>query len=76
MDSDAIIKFEAVSKHYQMGEVTVTALDKMDLEIEAGEFVILLRPSGCGKTTALNLAWIIHRRPGRAANSVHRGRPG
>jgi len=61
MDSDAIIKFEAVSKHYQMGEVTVTALDKMDLEIEAGEFVILLRPSGCGKTTALNLVGSLDR---------------
>jgi len=52
---ESLIQFDAVSKHYRMGEVEVTALDQFDLEIAAGEFVVLLGPSGCGKTTALNL---------------------
>jgi putative ABC transport system ATP-binding protein len=50
-----LIQLESVSKHYKMGEVTVTALDHLDLEIPGGQFVVLLGPSGCGKTTALNV---------------------
>lgn len=44
-----------VSKSYQMGTVTVTALDRISLEINDGEFVVVLGPSGSGKTTLLNM---------------------
>ena len=33
----------------------VTAINNMNLEIEQGEFLVLLGPSGCGKTTALRM---------------------
>lgn len=50
-----LISFQEVSKQYQMGEVTVTALQDLTLDIEQGIFCVLLGPSGSGKTTFLNL---------------------
>ena len=50
-----MIELAGVSKHYQVGSVTVTALDNIDLHIEDGEFVVILGASGSGKTTMLNL---------------------
>ena len=51
----AYISFENVVKRYQVGEVTLTAVDGIDFEIEKGEFCIIVGPSGAGKTTVLNI---------------------
>ncbi len=49
------IKFREVSKEYEMGEVTIAALEDATFEIEEGELTIIVGPSGAGKTTTLNI---------------------
>ena len=51
----AYIEFKNVVKKYQMGEVSIKALDKTNFEIEKGELAVIVGPSGAGKTTALNI---------------------
>lgn len=51
----AYIEFRNVCKKYEMGEVVIDALSDTNFEIEKGELVVIVGPSGAGKTTALNL---------------------
>jgi iron(III) transport system ATP-binding protein len=46
------ITIRGLSKRFG-GKTPTTAIDALDLEIESGEFLVLLGPSGCGKTTTL-----------------------
>lgn len=55
MQNEILIKAKGVSKIYQMGEVTVAAIKKVDMEINKGDFVVILGPSGSGKSTLLNI---------------------
>ena len=49
------IEFKNIVKEYKMGEVTIKALDNTNFEIEKGELVVIVGPSGAGKTTTLNI---------------------
>lgn len=51
----AFVEFKDVTKYYQMGEVRIAAADGVTFSIEKGEFVIIVGPSGAGKTTVLNM---------------------
>ena len=49
------VVFENVSKIYRMGEVTIKAVDHINFSFGKGEFVVIVGPSGAGKTTVLNM---------------------
>ena len=51
----AFVEFENVTKIYQMGENRIAAADGVTFSVEKGEFVVVVGPSGAGKTTVLNI---------------------
>ena len=54
-----MLKLHNVSKTYRGGDVRTTALDRINLEIDAGEYVAITGPSGCGKSTLLSMLGLL-----------------
>ena len=50
-----VIVLQDITRSYKVGQVQVTALNKIDLTIKKGEFVSIMGPSGSGKSTLLNV---------------------
>ena len=55
MSDAAVFRVRDLTKIYHVGEVTITALDGVDLELFSGELAVLLGASGSGKSTLLNI---------------------
>lgn len=53
--ADNFIECRNVVKEYKTGDVTIRAVDGMDFDVKQGEFVVMVGPSGAGKTTILNI---------------------
>ena len=51
----AFVELRDVRKTYKMGEVEIHAVAGVNFQIEEGEFVVIVGPSGAGKTTVLNI---------------------
>jgi putative ABC transport system ATP-binding protein len=59
-----MIELTDLSRHFQVGEQTVKALDSVNLSIGDGEYVSIMGPSGSGKSTLLNVIGLLDRPTG------------
>jgi len=55
MSNGHVVQTRQLTKIYQQGEINVTALSHIDLDIDMGEFLVLMGPSGSGKSTLLHI---------------------
>lgn len=57
----AIIELSQVSKRFQLGDQSICGLDRVDLQVQRGDYVSVMGPSGSGKSTLLNILGLLDR---------------
>ena len=50
-----VIELSAISKHYEMGQQLIRAVDNLDLSLDYNEYVVFIGSSGSGKSTLMNI---------------------
>ena len=58
-DPSIRIKLKNVTKRFGIGDAEISALDNVDLTVKKGEFIAIMGPSGCDKTTLLNMIGLL-----------------
>ncbi len=59
--STPLIQLTAITRHFTVGDETVSALRGLDLSIAQGEYIAIMGPSGSGKSTLLNVLGLLDR---------------
>jgi putative ABC transport system ATP-binding protein len=59
--SSPFLRLRQICRDYEVGDQTVHALDHVDLDIDAGEYMSIMGPSGSGKSTLLNILGLLDR---------------
>jgi putative ABC transport system ATP-binding protein len=54
-----MFQLKHLTKTFRSGDIETTALDRIDLDIEAGEYLAITGPSGCGKSTLLGILGLL-----------------
>ena len=50
-----VIELSSISKHYEMGQQLIKAVDSLDLSLDYNEYVVFIGSSGSGKSTLMNI---------------------
>ena len=56
-----MIELKDISKNYRMGEMDISALDRVSLSVRQGELIAIMGPSGSGKSTLMNVLGCLDR---------------
>ncbi len=56
-----MIALQGITRHFQLGEQPVCALEQINLTITSGEYIAVMGPSGSGKSTLLNVLGLLDR---------------